>query len=587
MDPQQTTRDDVLAAMNRFDLEQRDGFEWNDQFLYEVIHDSLSYPLKPVRALATGEAISDFRGDDRLRAWYADRGFEVRARQDAVSIQIGFETVLRDYRDARRTQLFSGSAPVAQALEQLRKQLASSVPVMSRPHLKVVASCGKGNWAHVPWISLLDTRITTSTTAGVYPVYLFNAEMRGVYATLNQGTTEKTRELGKRRANQYFEGVAERTRNFAPPHLADRFALDANISLESGTPLGAAYEPSTIVHRYYEAGRVPASEDILDDLERLLSLYDAYYEHRETIEQPESPTPTIPIADASTRDPSLRDLANELLVPYGWLQDVVALWRRKRHIVFYGPPGTGKTYIARAIAAHLAADEGHSRIVQFHPSYSYEDFVQGFRPSVSGQGFQLRNGPLLDLAGRATKSGQDACLFIDEINRGNVAKVFGELYFLLEYRGEEIQLQYADEPFSLPENLFLVGTMNTADRSIALLDAALRRRFHFFPMFPDRAPIQGILRRWLERHRPEMAHVADIVDWANAKMDDVNLLLGPSYFMQPDLNESWFELTWQHSVLPYLEEQFLDDPERLDEFELGLLREELEHGEDKRIGVVS
>lgn len=161
---------------------------------------------------------------------------------------------------------------------------------------------------------------------------------------------------------------------------------------------------------------------------------------------------------------------------------------------------------------------------------------------------------------------------IDELNRANVAKVLGELLFLLEYREEEITLQYSDTSFSLPDNLRIIATMNTADRSVALVDAALRRRFHFVPFFPDTVPIDGLLRRWLTAEHPGLLWVADVVERANALLDDRNLAIGPSHFLRPGLEESDVQLAWEHSVLPYLEEYFFSDPGRLPEFALDRLR---------------
>jgi len=143
---------------------------------------------------------------------------------------------------------------------------------------------------------------------------------------------------------------------------------------------------------------------------------------------------------------------------------------------------------------------------------------------------------------------------------------------LLEYRDEAIKLQYSASEFRLPANLWFVGTMNTADRSIALLDAALRRRFYFVPFFPDEPPVKGLLRRWLSRHKPALEWVADVVDRANAQLGDRNVGIGPSYFMRANLTDEWVELIWEHAIIPYLGEQFFGEEERLADFELKRLR---------------
>jgi 5-methylcytosine-specific restriction enzyme B len=272
-------------------------------------------------------------------------------------------------------------------------------------------------------------------------------------------------------------------------------------------------------------------------------------------------------------------LSEELLFQLDALREIDGLLRAKGQLIFYGPPGTGKTFVARKFAAALAGDPGRVRLVQFHPSYAYEDFVEGYRPRLFEDrhpGFGLVSGPLKGLADRASADpGHDYFLIIDELNRGNIAKVFGELYFLLEYRDEEIHLQYSDVPFRLPPNLRLIGTMNTADRSIALLDAALRRRFSFVPFFPDRKPVAGLLERWLQRHRPDMLPVARIVDRANLKLADRNAAIGPSFFLRADLDDKRLALIWQHEIMPLLEDYFFEAPERVKEFDLATLRREV------------
>lgn len=152
--------------------------------------------------------------------------------------------------------------------------------------------------------------------------------------------------------------------------------------------------------------------------------------------------------------------------------------RMGQQIVLYGPPGTGKTYLVKKVAEYLVGDDpSRTQLVQFHPSYSYEDFFEGLLPSETASGqatFTVQPGPLRDMAADAIKEdsrGVPVVLIIDELNCANLAKVFGELYFLLEYRNDAVRLQYRPtEAFRLPRNLFIIGTMNTADRSIAFVE---------------------------------------------------------------------------------------------------------------------
>ena len=299
------------------------------------------------------------------------------------------------------------------------------------------------------------------------------------------------------------------------------------------------------------------------------------------------PEPPEPPEKGTTAPRTLTDLADDLNLSDKFLQEIDILLEDKKQIIFQGPPGTGKTYVARELARYLAGSDGSVRLVQFHPSYSYEDFVQGFRPKVTDDGqarFVLRAGPLLQAAQQAAATHPDIkhFLIIDEINRGNLASVFGELYFLLEYRNESIQLQYSDKPFKLPDNLYIIGTMNTADRSIALVDLALRRRFYFVEFHPDNEPIKGVLRRWLDKNGlGDMSWVADVVDSANELLrDDRHAAIGPSYFMKEGLNEDAVKRIWKHSVFPYIEERLFGDGDRLDQFDLETLRSQVNQGDE-------
>lgn len=261
-------------------------------------------------------------------------------------------------------------------------------------------------------------------------------------------------------------------------------------------------------------------------------------------------------------------------------KDLLARWvqaiERKGQAILYGPPGTGKTFVALRLAQHLVSGgDGFVDVVQFHPAYTYEDFVQGIRPQTQAGGlaYTMIPGRFLEFCQRAAGRSGRCVLVIDEINRANLAQVFGELMYLLEYREASVMLAGDATRFAIPANVRILGTMNTADRSLALVDHALRRRFAFLALYPD----FDMLRRYHARHKTgfPVKPLAALLARINAAIGDRNYALGITYFLRPDLADHLGEI-WQTEIEPYLEEIFFDQPEQVEPLRWDVVRGELE-----------
>lgn len=281
----------------------------------------------------------------------------------------------------------------------------------------------------------------------------------------------------------------------------------------------------------------------------------------DVVEPGEDDAARIPTA---VRIPAVTDeLVASLHMPREVLQEWLDLLGDRRQLVFYGPPGTGKTFVAEALGRHIiGSDTNHLRTVQFHPSYAYEDFFEGLRPTVEDGNvtYQVVPGPLRTLVAEATTPGNESrpyVLVIDEMNRANLAKVFGELYYLLEYRDQSISLQYSsDSDFRLPKNLFIIGTMNTLDRSISMVDAAIRRRFPFVELHPSVEPVSGVLSSYLTAQGADDRR-ARLLNALNSGIDERDLQIGPSYLMKHSArDDSGLERIWKYDILPLLDDHF-------------------------------
>ena len=259
---------------------------------------------------------------------------------------------------------------------------------------------------------------------------------------------------------------------------------------------------------------------------------------------------------------------------------LVALLKYKKNIILQGAPGVGKTFTAKKLAYAVMEEMDDSRIelVQFHQNYSYEDFVMGFRPD--GADFKLTDGVFYRFCQvAANHPGQPYFFIIDEINRGNMSKIFGELLMLIDkdYRETKATLAYSGMPFFVPENLYIIGMMNTADRSLAMIDYALRRRFSFFDMDP------GFNSEGFTKYQESFAN-----DTFNALIDQIKQLnkviledkslgrgfqIGHSYFCGREVlgcTDEWMRSVVEFDIIPTLSEYWFDEPKQLSKWEKNL-----------------
>ncbi len=277
----------------------------------------------------------------------------------------------------------------------------------------------------------------------------------------------------------------------------------------------------------------------------------------------ENPIVTASSSDAYTKD----DFLNEVYMTEERYETLVNVLRNKKNIILQGAPGVGKTFAARRLAWSMMGEKDDSRIefVQFHQNYSYEDFMLGYKPVEDG--FELKYGIFYRFCQKAANQPDKEFFFIiDEINRGNMSKIFGELLMLIEkdYRGTKMTLAYNGLPFSVPKNLYIIGMMNTADRSLAMIDYALRRRFSFFEIEPG-FDSQGFISYQNGLNSETLDELISKVKELNRKIAADKSLgrgfcIGHSYFCGRDVcTDEWLHSVVDYDILPMLSEYWFDD----------------------------
>ena len=276
-------------------------------------------------------------------------------------------------------------------------------------------------------------------------------------------------------------------------------------------------------------------------------------------------------ADSAADPYTRKDFLNEVFMTDKRYDHLHELLRRKKNIILSGAPGVGKTFIAERLAYSLMGvkDTSRTEMIQFHQSYSYEDFIMGYRPKENG--FELKEGIFYTFCSNANKDPKhDYFFLIDEINRGNLSKIFGELFMLLESdkRGKKLKLIYSNQTFSVPNNVYIIGMMNTADRSLAMLDYALRRRFAFFEIEPG-FETEGFKKYQSSVKNAKFDRLLGCVENLNNTITNDDSLgegfrIGHSYFMTEDpVTDEWLASVIEYELIPLLKEYWFDEPDKV------------------------
>ena len=430
------------------------------------------------------------------------------------------------------------------------------------------SSNGVGIFPKVVWSRLTDVSFSKSATRGFYLVLLFSEKAQTCHLSINQGTDGHVgpglKIALRNNANRMIELIG-------PDRLA---GLTLEINLATTTTRGKNYENGHVCGITYDINHLPTEEVFVSETKRLLSILAHLYQHNTELLNARSNSGQIELMETET------DAILKLSAQLNWsierTQEVIeALRGDKRQIILGGPPGTGKTFAAQKIAEFFAEDEEHIKLVQFHPSYGYEDFVEGLRPvALPNGGFEFKRVPgvIPTMSNLIENDGETRVLIIDEMNRANIARVFGELMFLLEYRDKSIQLMIDNRDFSLPPNLIIIGTMNTVDRSARSLDIAMRRRFRFFQLLPDVEVLKNMYSK------PNSVLLNDLgqelytgFEKLNEKLQnelDRHHTIGHSFFIHKHMTKENLRNIWNQEIFPIIEEYFFDDDKQTAEYSL-------------------
>lgn len=511
-----------------------------------------------------------------------------------------FATAVQDF-TATLASSKEGRYAISPSLRNAMLSVEGSVSVLLQnpSRYKIKSSVGAGNWANVAWITALDTEITNTPQEGYYLSMLFTADLTNVYVGIGLGVSNFQ--------NSHLVSIEETVqllREALRDHVLDPAVIwDGEIDFGIGGRLPDGYKRATVVTKKFEVANLPDDTAMTEYITTLVDANDiALPVFRQIQARGKETRQSLPVHPSVSND--LDSDLHDLLWDYDLGMELLDLWGRKKNLILQGSPGVGKTFWSEAICerANEAAAYSSPNLVgmdapnhtvfrcQFHQSMSYEDFVEGFRPTKDG-GFDLVDGIFMKAVENARENPSgETVIVIDEINRGNISKIFGELLSLIEADKRSskwaVTLPYSGRKFWVPPNLYILGMMNTADRSISLVDYALRRRFGFIDVMPafDRPQFTRLLlQRGIGLDTSslivrKLTALNEVI--ASTPQLGQGFQIGHSYFIPNETAESelpadvardWYQSVVKYEVKPLIQEYWFDDPTTADDLVAQLL----------------
>lgn len=487
---------------------------------------------------------------------------------DLVANHQSIRRALRAAADLQPSYVPNAHDPSMHERKQELETAASALTIRlncspTEPQVTVNANAGLGVPAKVPYLRIFDPLRSPNAQTGVYVCVFVTGDGSEIVLSIQQGATEGAAANFKKKNPDELRALSESLHarlladaNFGPILVQLGAARAMALAGADGTvgPKAQNFSNADIASVTFPADSIPSDTE-------LVKIVRSFHSMAMSLAPQPGPKPRMPGAASGTGLIAKLMHWDEARV----LEVLESLQDSSPQVVLAGPPGTGKTFVSRLFASQILGVPGNVQdprisFVQFHPTYGYEDFVEGLRPVAEAGSVVFKSvpGPIVRLSELIAQDGEPRVLIIDEINRANIARVFGELMYLLEYRDQKIDLMLQPD-FSLPQGLHIIATMNTADKSTRVMDVALRRRFDFFQLDPD----VEILRSHYSGSNvneigEELFQGFTKLNERLAEDLDRHRLIGHSYFMAERFGLADLHARWDRQIEPLLQEYFFE-----------------------------